>query len=249
MKKTLIIGIALAASALTACSSGTDGAATTSSTSSAAATGSSSAATGATSSMTSDEATSDEPTSDEPTSDQATADAGTSDETSADSTAEPVTLDAQSVAWFGTFCSSITSIEASSQTMGSMKPDATAAPTDQQATLAAGVTDYGDTFKKAASDIAALPPATIDGGDELATGATTAFDQIGDAMIAAADKFAATPVTDEASLQAAATTLGTDVQASAAGIQESLAPLDAILTPELGAAVQEIPGCEDVASS
>lgn len=231
MKKSLIIGVALAASVLTACGSGTEGAATSSSTTS-------SSSVASVTSPSTEESSSAAETTEETTA---------SDETSA--TGEPVTLDEQSVAWFSTFCSSVTSIETSSQEMSTMQPDQTAAPTEQQAVLASGVTTYGQTFKTAATDIAAVPAATIEGGDELATGATTAFNQIGDAMIAAADKFAQTPVTDQASLQAAATTLGTDVQASAAGIQESLAPLQTILTPELGAAVQEIPGCEKIASS
>ena len=235
MKKSFIIGVALAASVLTACGSGTDGAATSSSTTS------SSSMASVTSPSTEESSSMTETT--EETTEETTA----SDETSA--TGEPVTLDEQSVAWFSTFCSSVTSIETSSQEMSTMQPDQTAAPTEQQAVLASGVTTYGQTFKTAATDIAAVPAATIEGGDELATGATTAFNQIGDAMIAAADKFAQTPVTDQASLQAAATTLGTDVQASAAGIQESLAPLQTILTPELGTAVQEIPGCEKIASS
>ena len=237
MKKTLIVGVALAASVLTACSSGNDGIATTSSS---AATTSSSEATLAPSE------TEDVTTEDMTTEDMTTGDTTTGD---ADATVEPVTLDEQSVAWFSTFCSAVTDIQVSSQDMTTMKPDLTAAPADQQELLASGVAEYGQTFKTAAADIASVPAATVDGGEQLAAGAAAAFDEIGDAMIGAAEKFAATPVSDLAGLQSAATTLGTDVQAAAAGIQESLAPMESILTPELGAAVEQIPGCEDIAGS
>jgi hypothetical protein len=236
MKKSLIVGIALAASALTACSSGTDTATSTSTTS-------------ATSAGTSTSVTASDTASADDTTAEGTADESAGESAGGSATGEPVVLDEQSTAWFSTFCGSVTSIQEKSQGMQSMQPDPAAAPAEQQTLLAAGVTDFGNTFKTAASDLGALPPATIEGGEELATGATTAFNQIGDAMIAAAEKYAATPVTDQASLQSASAALGTEVQSAAAGIQESMAPMQSILTPELGAAVEQIPGCEGIASS
>ncbi|WP_157970731.1 hypothetical protein [Nakamurella deserti] len=240
MKKTFVIGVALAASVLTACGGDTDGTATPSSTPTSATSTSTSSTPSVSSPATEDSSSAAQPTE---SSEETTA----SDDASA--TGEPITLDEQSVTWFTTFCGSTTAIQEASSNVGSIQPDPAAAPAEQQATLATGVSDYGNVFKKAATDIAAVPPATIEGGQELADGATSAYGQVGDAMIAAAEKFAATPVTDQASLQAAATTLGTEVQASATTIQESLAPLESILTPELGAAVEKIPGCEEIAGS
>jgi hypothetical protein len=229
MKKSLIVGIALAASALTACSSGTDTATSTSTTS-------------ATSAGTSTSVTASDTASADDTTAEGTADESAGESAGGSATGEPVVLDEQSTAWFSTFCGSVTSIQEKSQGMQSMQPDPAAAPAEQQTLLAAGVTDFGNTFKTAASDLGALPPATIEGGEEP-------FNQIGDAMIAAAEKYAATPVTDQASLQSASAALGTEVQSAAAGIQESMAPMQSILTPELGAAVEQIPGCEGIASS
>ena len=236
MKKTFVIGVALAASLLTACG-GESGTATTSSTSTASSTSSSPSST---SSSTSSSAPSSE-------SEDTSSAAQSSDDSSA--TGAPVALDEQSTAWFSAFCGSTTKIQEASSAMSQMQPDPSAAPADTQAMLATGVKEFGTTFKTAASEIAALPAPTIEGGDQLATGATDAYNAIGDKLIAAGETFAATPVTDQASLQTAATQLATEIQSSVAGIQEAVKPLDSILTDELGESVKQIPGCEEIAGS
>ncbi len=239
MKKTFVLGVALAASLLTACG-GEDGTAAPSSTSTSTTASSSPSSTStSTSTSTSSSATS--------SSEDTSSASQSSDDASA--TGAPVELDEQSTAWFSTFCNSTVQIQQASSAMGQMQPDPSAPPADTQAALATGVKDFGNTFKTAAADIAAQPAPTIEGGDQLATGATDAYNKIGDDLIAAGDKFAATPVTDQASLQAAATTLATEIQASVQGIQEAVAPLDGILTDELGESVSQIPGCEEIAGS
>lgn len=239
MKNRLLIGAALAASLLlSACGGDTSGAATTSSTTTS-------------TSSTSSSSSSSTPASSESMESMDSSAMETMDSSSAgsSSTVEPVTLDEQSVAWFSSFCGSTAKIQQASSAMSSMQPDATAPPAQTQVALAAGVKDFGTTFKTAATDLAALPAPTIEGGQQLATGATDAYNQIGDSLIAAGDKFAATTVTDAATLQSAAATLATEIQGSVAGIQEAVKPLESILTDELGAAVEQIPGCEGISGS
>lgn len=238
MKKNLLMGAALAASlVLTACGGDTEGTATTASTSSS----STSSATTSSSSSSAAE------TSESMDSSSMETMESSSDDTS--STVEPVTLDEQSIAWFTTFCGSTAKIQEASTAMGSMSPDPAAPPAETQTMLATSVKDFGTTFKTAASDLAAAPAPTIDGGDQLATTAADAYNKVGDSLIAAGDKFAQTPVTDAASLQAAATTLSTEIQGSVTAIQDAIAPLDTVLTDELGAAVEQIPGCEGISGS
>lgn len=162
---------------------------------------------------------------------------------------EPAALDEQTTNWFRTFCGSITDIGASATAMtsGIQSADATKTPAELQATFGGAVSEFGARFKAAAGMISAAPAPTIDGGVDLASGTVSAFTGVGETMIAAADTFKATPVTDTASFTAAAAALQTDVQAGLVSIQETLKPLQKALTPEIQAAVTKIPGCEDLA--
>ncbi len=237
MKNRLLIGSALAASlVLTACSGSTSTPPTTATTSTTSVSESTESTEITESTDTTESSTTAEPTDLETTGSET-------------GTVVPATLDDQSIAWFTTFCGSLTSIQESSASVGGLNLSPTTPPAEQQAALAAGVSDFGNKFKTAAADIGAMLPATITGGDQLAAGATTAFTKVGDSLIAAADTFASTSVTDLASLQSAGTALGSEIQASVTGIQESLAPLESVMTPELEAAVEQIPGCENIGSA
>ncbi|MEO5834938.1 MAG: hypothetical protein ABIR83_16425 [Nakamurella sp.] len=159
---------------------------------------------------------------------------------------EPAVLDEQTASWFRTFCGSITDIGASATavTAGVQSADSTKTPAELQAAFGGAVSDFGTRFRAAAGMIGAAPAPTIDGGADLANGTISAFSGVGDTMTAAADTFKATPVTDAASFTAAAAALQTDVQAGLVSIQEALKPLQTVLTPEIQAAVTEIPGCK-----
>lgn len=116
-------------------------------------------------------------------------------------------------------------------------------PQERQAATAAVVADLGRKFEVLAADTAALPPPTFANGAQLATSAVAGFTGIGAAMVDAAHRFAAAPVTDTASLQDAATGLQTALQAEVAKAEETFSAIDTESAPGLDEAVGAIPEC------
>ncbi len=216
MKKTLIAGLGAAVLTLTACGGGTDEATSSSSTT---------PVTAATS------ATGAAPTAD-------TSSAGT------DGSAGAVTLDEQSTTWFATFCTGFTGLEDSFSSIESDLADATGTTVaEKQAAVAGVISDLGTQLKGVATEAGSVPPPTIENGTEMAAAAVDGFNQIGDAMIAAADEFAQAPVTDEATLKAAATQLQTSLQQTAGEAQTAFSAIDMKEQPGLEEAVSAIPEC------
>lgn len=228
MKKNLLVGAALAASLLlSACGGDTENATSTSST---------------TSSTTSSAA----PSSESTTSSAADTTGGSTD---SGSTVEPIALDAQSTAWFTNFCTGFTGLKDSFTSLEtSMSEVKATTPQEQQTAVAGLITELGTQLKGVASNSAAVPAPTIENGPQMAQAAIDGFNQIGDAMIAAATQFGQTPVTDEASLTAAATQLQTTLQTEAQKAQTAFSSIDTASTPGLDAAVTAIPECADLDS-
>lgn len=129
-------------------------------------------------------------TADAPAADAAE-DAATDDSGSGDSsTAATVDgeLDAPSAAWFGTVCDGVTpTIEAVFGSMGAMMGsggtgDDAAAAKQAQAALADSYTKAADAMSAAAGELSALPPPTVQHGDEIAAEAAAAFAKTGPAL-------------------------------------------------------------------
>lgn len=229
MKKSVIIGVALAASALTACSGGTDGTASTSSTSS-----SSSSSASAPSSSSSTASVSEDTTTTESGDDTST---GT----------DALVLDEQSTTWFTTFCNGFTGLKDSFTSVQSdLAGTSGDTPQAQQAAIATVISDLGTKLKGLATDTGSVPPPTVENGEQMATAAVDGFNAIGDAMINAADEFAATPVTDTATLQAAAVQLQTSLQEEATKAQTAFSAIDTSSEPGLDEAIGQIPECADL---
>lgn len=224
MKKHLLIGAALAASLLlSACGGGTDNATTSSST-----TTSSTAA--ATTEIT------------ESTTSSAADTTGSATDSS--STVAPLALDQQSTAWFANFCTGFAGLKDSFSSLQSQMGQVTATtPQEQQAAVAALITELGNKLKGLATSSSSVPAPTIENGPEMAQAAIDGFNQIGDAMIGAATQFGQTTVTDEASLKAAATQLQTTLETEAQKAQTAFSAIDTQSTPGLDAAVAQIPEC------
>ncbi len=121
-------------------------------------------------------------------------------------------------------------------------------PQETQAAVAAVITDLGTKLQGLATDTEALPPPTIENGQSMATAAVDGFNGIGAAMIGAADQFAQTQITDEASLQAAATQLQTVLRDEATKAQSAFSAIDMESQPGLDEAIGAVPECSDMAS-
>lgn len=246
-KKTLLIGSVLAAALLAGCSgTSNDGNASAGSTPAA----TSSSATSSSSSASAPSSSSSSSSTSSSTTASSSTEMTTEDETSAEETGsvQPVALDDQSKVWFGTFC---TGIASSITGMGAAMGGATSAGTDpkaQQATLAAAYQQIGTAFKDTAGQLDGLPAPTVDNGDKLASDLVSALSQLGDGYTTAAGNFAAAPVTDEASLSAAQDAFNTETQQYGEQMQAEFGDLETTLTPEINAAVDQLPECQAMSS-
>lgn len=244
-RKTLLIGSVLAAALLAGCS-GTSNDGNASASSSPAAT--SASATSSSSSSSAPSSSSSSMTSSSAT--EMTTEMTTEDETTAEDTGsvQPASLDDQSKVWFGTFC---TGIGGAVTGMGTAMSGATAAATDpkaEQATYVAAYQQIATAFKDTAGQLDGLPAPTVDNGDKLATDLVAALNQLGDGYNTAAGNFAAAAVTDEASLTAAQAAFATETQQYGEQMQAEFGDLETTLTPELNAAVDQLPECQSMTS-
>ena len=106
-------------------------------------------------------------------------------------TGETLVLDEQTTTWFATFCTGFTGLRDSFASVQSDLAGATGTtPQETQAAVAAVITDLGTKLQGLATDTEALPPPTIENGQQMATAAVDGFNDIGAAMIGAADQFA-----------------------------------------------------------
>ncbi|WP_111767890.1 hypothetical protein [Nakamurella deserti] len=223
MKNSLILAVALVVALLAGCGSDSDEGATTSVSPSVAA-GSSDPA---------------------PSSDATTA--GSS--TAGSATAAAMQLDEQSTAWFANFCTGFVGLRDSFSSVQTDLANAGGTTvTEKQAAAAGVISGLGEKLKSLATSAGALPPPTIENGEQMVTTAVDGFNTLGDAIIGAADEFARAPVTDQASFEAAATQLQTSLQEVFADTQSSFAAIDTMEQPGLDQAVAAIPQCAEMAA-
>lgn len=235
MKKTLVIGSVLVTTLLAGCS-GTNN-------------GGNADATSATSSSTTST----------PSSVMSSAEATTADDSQATGSAEvvPAELDDQTKTWFTTMCGQLTILSTESDALstqlngdGSTATSAAAMSPDEATATQAAVTEafnkVGGDFATAATAIGANPAPTIEGGATVADTITTALAKIGTDLTAAGQQFGATAVTDDASLKAAQTSLNATVAPIYTTFVTTLSGVQTSITPEIGAAVGALPGCENI---
>ncbi|WP_111767891.1 hypothetical protein [Nakamurella deserti] len=255
-RSTLLIGSVLATALLVGCSgtsndgnaSATNTTPTSSSTAAPSSTGSTSGSTSTSASTTTSEdtatTTDDETTStDEET---ATGDAGD------DSTGsvQPASLDEQSKAWFGTFCTGMTGAFGGMMgaMSGAMSTESAADPKATQAALVAAYQQIGTSFSDTASALDGLPVPTVENGDALAGDLIGALNALGEGYSTATEKFAAAEVTDEASLSAAMDAFTAETEEYGQQLETEFGDLENTMTPEIGAAVEALPECQMMAS-
>ncbi len=224
-RRAILIGTAVTALFLTGCGSTTTGTASVTTTASSTADTSSSAMTSQTPSSSSSSSSSS----------AATSESGTS-------SVIPAELDAASKTWFTNFCTVASGLEADLTAASKGTPDKST-PQAYQASLSTQFTAIAEVFTGAATKIGSVPAPTIQGGDAFSQALTGALDGIGQALLTATTAFAAVPVTDNASVEAAAATVATGIQQSATEIATTLGSFKNDITPEVQAAVEAIPEC------
>ncbi len=237
MRRTGLIGVAVAAAvALAACGSNSAGTPTAASTAATTAATSSAAAGGATSSeaMTSESTESSaEGTATESSSESA--DTGT--ESAATTTTLHGSLDGATTDWFTSFCTNLGPAMTSMTGMGTAM---TGDPKEGQKTIADAFDKVGDAFSKTAADLSALPPPTIEHGDEIATKIIAAMGKAGPAYKAAAEKVRAATVTSSEDLQKVLSEAGQAAESALGDFDMGNYDLD----PALQAQIKEIPACK-----
>jgi hypothetical protein len=171
------------------------------------------------------------------------------DATGGSSTGAAVELDEQSSAWFANFCTGFVGLRDSFSSVQTDLANAGGSTVEEKQAAAAGViSQLGEKLKSLATSAGALPPPTIENGEEMVTTAIDGFNTLGDSIIGAADEFARAPVTDQASFEAAATQLQTSLQTVFADTQSSFDAIDTMEQPGLDQAVAAIPECAEMAA-
>lgn len=134
-------------------------------------------------------------------------------------------LDAQSAAWFTTFCGGLSGLT-------ELQNASSATPAEAGQLLST----LGTTFTQTAQQLASAPPPTFDGGAEAAASAIQAMQQIGPTFVEFGQKAATIPESDTAAAQQFATEF-----------QQQLQPLQGLsqvaVTPETQQAIAKVPAC------
>lgn len=183
-----------------------------------------------------------------------TSDAATEDATADTGAVEPASLDEESKAWFGAFCTGLTGaftgmMGAMSGAMGgAMGTMAAADPKATQAAMATAFQQVAAAFTATATSLEGLPAPTVDNGDQLAGDLTGALNALGEGFADATDTFAAADVTDEASLSAAMDAFQAETDRYGSELEAQFGDLDSTLTPEITAAVEALPECQMMSS-
>jgi hypothetical protein len=141
---------------------------------------------------------------------------------------DATTLDAQSTAWFETFCTGLQPLNALRNV-------------DSQQGLADAMTQAGQAFQATAAQLATLPPPTFEGGSELSQTSQAAMQSFGQTFT----EFGQRVLTIKDGDTAAQQQFQQDLQAAAA--ESPAAQIK--LNPELTKAVQQIPACQTLGSS
>lgn len=261
MKRTILMAALTGAAVLLAGCSSTSGTATpaTSSSSSAAAT-SSSAMSSASSSMapassasmspassaSSSEAPASSPESSASSSETASSSLSSSSSGDTSSSSAPPTttvgdqtegLDAQTKAWFTTFCEGTEPVLTGAKSLTDMGGSSDSAASEKK--LVSLFETLGTTMTKTSAKLKNLPAPTFSGGAAFAGKVVTAYGSAGPQLTAAAKKIAADP----SSLQSASGALTTELEKAVAPLQD-LGSLK--LTAATQAGIEKIPACAAV---
>jgi hypothetical protein len=142
-------------------------------------------------------------------------------------------LDATSTAWFETFCGGLSGLT-------DLQSQASSISSPAQAGQLLG--DLGTALTSTGQQLSTLPPPTFQGGQELATTAVQALQQVGPAFTEFGQKAAALDPND----QAAAQQFGSEFQQQLSGLQ-GLTQIR--LDPDTQEAVSQIPACAPLFSA
>ncbi len=246
MKRIGLISLtAAAALALAACgssSSGTPAAATT------LAPTSQSILTGVVQSTGAESSSAAPTTAESVTSSAETTEESTSGESTEESTTEgPTTtlngtLDGATALWFKTFCGGLSpAVSGMSDQLGAAMADSD--PTKGQKAIADIFNQLGDNFAKTATDLTALPPPSIDKGQEVSAKLIGALAKAAPAFKEAGAKIAAAKVTTKEELAVAVSTASQDMEKAMSGLD---AGGNFDLSPELKAQLKTIPECSSM---
>ncbi len=154
---------------------------------------------------------------------------------SGSATATP--LDTQSTAWFDELCPGL--VQAASLLSGV----GGTAPTGSQQDIVGAVRQASTVIGDTATKLAALPPPTFSGGEQVATGVVGAMQSASTQMTTSGDTFGAIDPADAAALQAGRTTLQTELLTSL-GFLRDLGKIDPAVTSEIA----KIPSCSRLTS-
>ena len=147
-------------------------------------------------------------------------------------------LDQNSVRWFDTFCSTMTTVIAVRDDTALVNVGDAAS---MQSALIGSLTTLGEAFNTSTSTIAGLTPPGVTGGKQLASTITTAFQQYGQRFTASAATLAAADPEDTLAQAKATTNLDSDTQ-QAIGLTNAVTSLD--LNIATRTAIQAIPSCQ-----
>ncbi len=154
----------------------------------------------------------------------------------ASGTASATTLDDQSIAWFDTLCPALS---ASIGVLGQSGLSDSGTAVQQQAIVAAAQ-QAGGILATAATQLAAQPAPTFDGGTQVAAGVTAGMNGAAEQLAASATTLAAIDPTDTTALQAGRTAMSQQIAGSLTFLKD-LGELD----PAVGAEIAKIPSCAE----
>lgn len=148
------------------------------------------------------------------------------------------TLDTQSIAWFDTLCPAL------SQSIGILGDSGISdtGATVQQLAIVSAAQQAGEILGTTATALAAQPPPTFDGGEQVVDGVTAGMTATAQQLAEGASTFSAIDPADPAALQSGRTAFGQQIVGSL-GFLQDLGDLD----PVLGAEIAKIPSCAEFA--
>jgi hypothetical protein len=243
MKRTTI-GAVFAAAALFLAGCGSTGGTATAGTTLPAATAATSAEPPAPSpEQTTAEAPTEQTTAEAPT-DETSAEAPT-DESSVDAPTttlggDATGIDAQTTAWFDTFCTALAPVKDLTGLQSQIDPSD---PKKTLQVVAGAMTKMGSAFTDAATELKDAPPPTFDGGAEFAGKIVTSFGDLGPKFTQIGEEFAKADPTDPSSLTA--------LSGLQSDLQEAVKPLQELQNIKVSDAVSQgiaaIPSCAKLA--